>query len=80
MTPSEQLARYRSKHKIAPFEWLLPSYPQGMRCQTDQIRIHGRRSKGRDLYLHDADEIKRLVRAAAREGWTEPELREAYGR
>lgn len=58
---AEQLARYREKHTIRPVAGGVPH------CEHDLIRIHTRKSKGRPAYLHDADAIKALVRAAARE-------------
>jgi hypothetical protein len=65
MLATEQLAAYRSKHKIKPVGGDMAF------CEVCLLRIHRRRSKGRDLFMHDADAIKRLVRSAALGKWVE---------
>jgi len=64
-TAAAQLARYRSRHTIR--FTVSSDYGVTRRCLHCGIRVHERHgSKLRNGYLHDADEIRRLVKVVGR--------------
>jgi hypothetical protein len=56
----EQLAKYREHHVIRPVGDGL------LFCEHDLIRILGRRSRGKTLWRHDPDVIRRIVKEATK--------------
>lgn len=66
MNPGEQLAAYRLHHVIRPVEIATAPAMFEWACKVDGLRVLERRSRGRRLYRHDPDAIKRLVREASR--------------
>jgi hypothetical protein len=52
---AEQLAKWRERHTIRPIGDGL------LFCEHDLIRILGRRSRGKTLWRHDPDAIRRIV-------------------
>lgn len=59
-----RLELYRSRHTIRPTETTTFRGRLVWTCAVDGLLVHRRRSQGRDLWRHDPDAIKALVRMA----------------
>jgi hypothetical protein len=70
-TPQEQLALYRSDHRIFLVEERHPDFGLIHRCETDMIRVHATRN-GR--WFHDPSEVRTLLDQNYGGPWGGPKL------